>query len=311
MNMKVAGLFGLSVLSAALLFQMNLADVEDGPRLVFPELEEQLSGVTSIKVTNPNGNSASIVKQQGSWVLEEKSGYDVDFSKLSRFLVNFSELRVVEEKTSISSNHSRLGVAENEPGAATSVIIFPGEYSLLVGNEAPSQGSFVRYADDAQVYLTNKPVAASADWIDWVDPVVINIEPANVREVTIATRSAQFLLANRNEASGEFELLGIPAGRELKHATVADNLPRLLVNVRMLDVEPYNPVIFDDPSNTRFVLLSSETIIVETIIVDGRFMMHIDRKNLADWQFEISELTYNELNKKMESMLKAMEAGVE
>jgi hypothetical protein len=204
-----------------------------------------------------------------------------------------------------------LGVAENDPGAGTSVIISPGEYSLLVGNEAPSQGSFVRYADDAQVYLTNKPVAASADWIAWIDPVVINIEPANVREVTIATRSAQFLLANRNEASGEFELLGIPTGRELKHATVADSLTRLLVNVRMLDVEPYNPVIFDGPSNTRFVLLSSETIIVGTIIVAGRFMMHIDRKNLADWQFEISELTYNELNKNMEAMLKALEADVE
>jgi hypothetical protein len=311
MDMKVAGLFGLAVLSTALLFQINLADVEDGPRLVFPGLKEQLSGLTSIKVTNPNGNSASIVKQHDSWVLEEKSGYNVDFSRLSRFLVNFSELRIVEEKTSISSNHSRLGVAVNEPGAATSVIISPGEYSLLVGNEAPSQGSFVRYADDAQVYLTNKPVAASADWIAWVDPVVINIAPANVREVTIATRSAQFLLANRAEASGEFELLGIPTGRELKHATVADSLTRLLVNVRMLDVESYNPVIFNDPSNTRLVLLTGETIIVRSIILGDRFMMHIDRKNLADWQFEISELTYSELNKNMESMLKAMEADVE
>lgn len=311
MDMKVAGLFGLAVLSTALLFQINLADVEDGPRLVFPGLKEQLSGLTSIKVTNPNGNSASIVKQHDSWVLEEKSGYNVDFSRLSRFLVNFSELRIVEEKTSISSNHSRLGVAVNEPGAATSVIISPGEYSLLVGNEAPSQGSFVRYADDAQVYLTNKPVAASADWIAWVDPVVINIAPANVREVTIATRSAQFLLANRAEASGEFELLGIPTGRELKHATVADSLTRLLVNVRMLDVESYNPVIFNDPSNTRLVLLTGETIIVRSIILGDRFMMHIDRKNLADWQFEISELTYSELNKNMESVLKAMEADVE
>ncbi|MDG1233918.1 MAG: DUF4340 domain-containing protein [Pseudomonadales bacterium] len=309
--MKVAGLFAMAVLSIALLFQVDLADVEDGPRLVFPGLKEQLSGLTSIKVTDPNGNSASIIKQQDSWVLEEKSGYNVDFSKLSRFLVNFSELRIVEEKTSISTNHSRLGVAANNPGAATSVNISPGKYSLLVGKEAPSKGSFVRYADDAQVYLTNKPVAASADWLAWIDPVVINIEPANVREVTIAARSAQLLIADRAEASGEFELRGIPAGRELKYATVADSLTRLLVNVRMLDVEPYNPVIFDDPGNTRLVLLSGEIIIVRSIIVGDRFMMHIDRKNLADWQFEISENTYNELNQNMESMLKATEADVE
>ena len=309
--MKVAGLFAMAVLSIALLFQVDLADVEDGPRLVFPGLKEQLSGLTSIKVTDPNGNSASIIKQQDSWVLEEKSGYNVDFSKLSRFLVNFSELRIVEEKTSISTNHSRLGVAANNPGAATSVNISPGKYSLLVGKEAPSKGSFVRYADDAQVYLTNKPVAASADWLAWIDPVVINIEPANVREVTIAARSAQLLIADRAEASGEFELRGIPAGRELKYATVADSLTRLLVNVRMLDVEPYNPVIFDDPSNTRLVLLSGETIIVRSVIVGDRFMMHIDRKNLADWQFEISENTYNEFSKSMESMLKATEADVE
>jgi hypothetical protein len=311
MDMKVTGLFAMAVLSIALLFQINPGNVEESPRLVFPGLKEQLSELTGIKVTNPNGSSVTMVKQQDNWVLEEKSGYKVDFSKLSRFLVNFSELRVVEEKTSISTNHSRLGVAENDPGAGTRVIVSPGEYSLLVGNQAPSQGSFVRYADDTQVYLTNKPVAASTDWIEWIDPVVINIEPASVREVTIESSAAQLLFANRNEASGEFELREIPAGRELKYATVADSLARLLVNVRMLNVEPYDPVIFDDPSNTRLVLLSGETIIVKSVIVDGRFMMHIDRKNLADWQFEISESSYNELNKDMESMLKASEADVE
>jgi hypothetical protein len=311
MGMKVAGLFGVALLLIALLFKMDPYNAENGPRLVFPNLKEQLSGLTSIKVTNSDGNSVSILKQDGRWVLEGKSGYDVDFSKLSNFLVHFSEHRIVEEKTSIPSNHSRLGVARNDPGAGASVILMPGEYSLLVGNDAPSQGSFVRYAGESQVYLTNKPVEASADWLKWIDPVVINIEPANVREVKIATRPAQFLLANRNEASGEFELLGIPAGRDLKHATVVDSLSRLLVNVRMLDVEPYNPLIFHDPSITQFVLLSGETIIVGTIIVSGRFMMHIDRKNLADWQFEISEFTYNELNKNMEAMLKTTEADIE
>jgi hypothetical protein len=311
MVIKVAGLFGMVVLTAALLFKMAPDNAEDGPRLVFPNLKEQLSGLTSIKVINSDGNSVSILKQDGRWVLEEKSGYDVDFSKLSRFLGHFSEHRIVEEKTSIPSNHSRLGVAVNDPGAGASVIIMPGEYFLFVGNEAPSQGSFVRYAGDSQVYLTKEPVEASADWLEWIDPVVINIEPANVREVKIATESAELLLANRNESSGEFELLGIPAGRELKHATAADSLTRLLVNVRMLDVEPYNPLIFQDPSITRFVLLNGEAIVVGTIIVSGRFMMHVERKSLADWQFEISEFTYNELNKNMEAMLKTAEADIE
>ena len=311
MGMKVAGLFGMALLSIALLFKMDPDNTEDGTRLLFPNLKEQLSGLTSIKVTKSDGNSVSILKQDGRWVLQEKSGYEVDFSKLSRFLVQFSEHRIVEEKTSIPSNYARLGVAGNDPGAGGSVILMPGEYSLLVGNEGPSRGSFVRYRGDSQVYLTNKPVEASADWLEWIDPVVINIEPANVSEVKIATAPAELLLANRNLASGEFELLGIPAGRELKHATVADSLTRLLVNVRMLDVESYNPLIFQDPSITRFVLLNGETIVVGTIIVSGRFMMHLDRKSLADWQFEISEFTYNELNKNMEAMLKTKEPDIE
>lgn len=311
MKMQVAGLFSVAVLSIALLFQVNPANVEAGPRLVFPALKEQLSEVKSIEVMRPNGDSVAIVKQQGVWVLEEKSAYNVDFSKLSSFLMNFSQLKIVEEKTSNLSNHPRLGVAENDPGAGTSVIISPGEYSLLVGYEAPSQGSFVRYADDPQVYLTNKPVQVSADWIDWIDPVVINVAPADLKEVSIGAQSEPLMLANRSDASGEFELQGIPKGRELKHMTVADSLTRLLVNVRMLDVEPYNPAIFQAPSITRFVLVSRETIVVETIKTNGRFMMHLDRKNLADWQFEISEFTYNELNKSMEAMLKTTEVDVE
>lgn len=311
MDRKIAGLFGVAVLLAAALYQMNPANVEEAPRLVFPALKEQLSDLTSIKVINPNGDSISIVKAQDGWTLEEKSGYSVEFSKLSGFLGNMSALKIVEEKTSMASNHARLGVAENDPGAGTRVIISPGDHSLFVGNDAPSQGSFVRYKDDAQVYLTNKRIEVPSGWIDWIDPVVINVEPANIREVTIATRSAQFLSANRAEESGEFELRGIPSGRELSYATVADGLSRLLVNVRMQDVEPYNPVIFDDPSNVRIVLDSGETVVVETVIVDGRFWMHIDRKNLAGWQFELSELAYKEFNKGMEDMLKPVEADVE
>jgi len=311
MNMKLVGLFGIAVLLVALLFQMNPANDENTPRLVFPGLKEQLAGLTSINVASPAGDSVSVVKQQDHWVLAGKSGYKVDFSRLSGILVNLSELKIVEEKTAVSSNHARLGVAQSGSGAGTSITIFPGEHSLLVGNEAASRGSFVRYPDDPQVYLTNEWVEASADWLDWVDPVVINIEPSNIQEVSIATRSAQFLLGNRNEASGEFELLGVPEGRELKYSTVADSLTRLLVNIRMLDVEPYNPSIFDDPSNTRFVLNSGETVVVGAIIVDGRFWMHINRETLADWQFEISELTYKELTKEMEDMLQPPEADVE
>jgi hypothetical protein len=311
MGIKVVVLSGIAVLLTALLFKINTGNVEGERRLVFPELKEQLSGLTSVKITNYNGGKASILKQEGRWVLEEKSGYDVDFSKLSRFLLNISEQKILEEKTSLSSNHPRLGVSVKGPGAASRVILMPGEYSLLVGNDAPSQGSFVRYADEAQVYLTDKPLNASVNWLDWIDAVVINIEPANVSRVRIETRPVQVLAANRDEVSGEFELLGIPAGRELKYATVADSLTRLLVNVRMLNVEHYNPSIFNDPSSALFLLLSGETILVRTIIVSGRFMMHIDRKNLAEWQFEISEFTYKELNKKMEVMLKTAEAGIE
>ncbi len=321
MDMKVIGLFSVAVMLTAVMFQMKPANVEGGMGLVFPGLKEQLSDVAGITVMNPSGNSVSIVKGQDGWVLEEKSRYKVDFSMLLGFLVNLSELKIVEEKTSISANHSRLGVAENGPGAGISVTVSPGEHSLLIGNEAPSLGSFVRYVNDPQVYLTNKRVEVSSDWIDWIDPVVINIEPGNIRAVTVATRSAQLLSANRAAESGEFELLGIPAGRELKYATVADSLGRLLINVRIQDVEPYNPLLFDDPSNTRFVLNSGEIIVVATVNVAGRFWMHIERessnreyldsespdwKNKADWQFEISELTYNELNKSMAEMLKPL-----
>ena len=312
MDKKIAGLFGVAVLLTAVLFQMNSARIEADPQLVFPGLKERLSGLTSIKVQDPNGNGVSVVKVQDGWVLEGKSRYKVSFSKLSRFLMDFSELKIVEEKTAIPSNHARLGVAGNGPGAGTRLILSPGEQSLLVGNDAPSLGSFVRYEDDAQVYLTNKRVDASSDWIDWVDPVVINIEPANIQEVTISTRSAQFLSANRTEESGEFALQGVPSGRALKYATVADSLSRMLVNVRMQDVAPYNPVMFDDPSNTRFVLNSGETVRVGTVSVDDKFWMHIDRKDLADWQFEISELNYKELNKGMEDMLAPIvEADIE
>ena len=311
MRLQIIGLFGLALIMAGLLFQSNSESQKSGPRLVFPNLKAQLASLETVEIINLNGERVSIVKKESGWVLKNKHEYRADFSKLSEFLINLSALKIVEEKTRISANHKKLGLGESGTGAATKVSMIPGENSILIGNQASSIGSFVRYESEPQVFLTDDSIDVSTDWMDWVDPVVINIPMDVVKNVVIESASGAVFSGFKNEESGVFELLAIPEGRELKYPTVADSMTRLLVNIRMLDLEPYNSKTFTDSSSVRFGLASEETIAVRSIASGGKFMMHIDRADLSDWQFEISELTYNELNNDVEAMLKPLDGDLE
>ena len=311
MRFQILGLCGLALIMLGLLFQSNFESQKSESRLVFPNLKAQLAGLETVEIINLNEERVSIVKKESGWVLENKHEYRADFSTLSEFLINLSVLKIVEEKTRISANHKKLGLAERGTGAAIRVSMMPGENSILIGNQASSIGSFVRYENEPQVFLTDDSIDVSTEWIDWVDPVVINIPMDVVNTVEIESASGAIFSGVKNEESGVFELLAMPQGRELKYPTVVDSMARLLVNIRMLDLEPYNSITFTDSSSVRFGLGSEETIVVRSIAFGGEFMMHIDRSDLSDWQFKISELTFKELNKDVEAMLKPLDSDVE
>ena len=116
----------------------------------------------------------------------------------------------------------------------------------------------------------------------------------------IRTRDS-LLKAVRDEKTGKMIIEDIPEGAELRYDTVADSLARIFINLRFDDVEPYRADFFREPGETSVTTSSGESRTIRSEDIDGTYWAQLDQ----DWQYKVSEFTYNELNKSMQDMLKA------
>jgi len=296
----------LAVVATGLLLQ---GPEQGGPnqdeRLVLPGLD--LDAVSGLELGRGEERVSLVLGEKG-WQVEQRAGYPADFENLSAFLLQLSKLKIAERKTGKPENHDRLGVADTGEGAGTSVTLIPGGQQLIVGAASSTgRGSYFRYAGDPQVYLADSSLDVEMDVLTWLDPVIINVDAGNVREVSIATQTAGYLSAAWDEESAALRVVNVPADRELRYESIGDSLGRLLVNVRLLDVEPYQDGFFIDPTVTRLTLENGEMIEVQTVQSGEEYWLHLNHDDKDAWQYRISQFSYRDLNKTMEDMLQTAE----
>jgi hypothetical protein len=162
---------------------------------VLPQLATQFGDVT--RVTLRHGAAApqvTLQRQAGGWTLDQRDGYPADSAKLRRLLVALAELRVAEEKTADPANYATLGVDDpGPPGASgTEVTITTGttSRSLIIGKPAAG-GNFVRDPHAARSVLAIPGTTPDGEPRDWIDPQLLDIRPAGIREVSIAPPHGQ------------------------------------------------------------------------------------------------------------------------
>ena len=307
MNAKVTGLAAIAIMSTLLLLQYGWN--EPGPQeadLLLPELAAQLDAVNRVEISDPEAGWVVSAERDGSeWRVPEKSGYAADFETLSRLLRGLAELKIAERKTARPENHAQLGVASEGEGAGIRVQIEAGEtFALVIGQTSVSRGAFVRRPGEDQVYLADETVNVPDSAMALVDPVIINVESASVSAVEVRS-GASVIMAEREEASGDIKVTNLPAGSELKYATVADSLTRLLINLRMTDVVPYDETLFTEAGTLTVATSGGDEYTVRSVSRDDGYWVHLDNK--PDWQFKVSEYNFNQLNKKLDELLKEEE----
>ncbi|MBO6556441.1 MAG: DUF4340 domain-containing protein [Pseudomonadales bacterium] len=302
-NQKLVGLILLAIAVTVMMLQNPEDSSTRETEKALPDIE--LAEVTSLTLASRD-QTVTVTKGAGGWQVAEKHDYPADFTVLSGFLTQLSELTIAEGKTSKPENHSRLGVADSGDGEGVRITLQPGGQALVVGNELGGRGSFFRFAGEAQVYLSQQVLEMDLDPLAWIDPIVINIDSDSVRHVSIATANAGFLSASWDEESKALLINDIPEGEKLRYETIGDTLGRLLVNVRLLDVEPYMDGLFVDPTVTRMTRKNKGMIEAKTVQSGEEYWLHLSTEDA--WQYRINDSTYRDLNKTMDDVLQVPEA---
>ena len=234
----------------------------------------------------------------------EADGYPADIKKLSGFLRELSRLKVLERKTKREENHSRLGVSESSDSPARLLTLSPGNFALIIGKDTGENSSFVKVKGDPQVFLTENIFDFEAGVNFWIDPVIVDIDPAQIRRIDISGNQRESLSISRDGDSGEFVLTEQPADSKLRYETILDGMARMLVNLRLIGVEKQTEVVLKNATETRFLLDSGEALRIKTQRIDGRHLLRLasDEKK-RKWLYEISESSFQDLNKEMEDLL--------
>lgn len=252
-------------------------------RSLVPGLDSRVNDVTWVRITK-GGNVpvATLVRGEEAWTVEEAKSYPADWARLKKLLFALSQAQVIELKTSNPDYYDRLGVKDISDPSSSAVLVEIGEGDqatrLLLG--APAQGregQYVRFPDQEQALLINRPVEVSAQAADWLLRDVVDLAEAEVVDVTITHPDGDAIHLSRVSADvPDFTLDKIPKGREVESSWAVNALAGSLAAVLLEDVTRADQLDWSKSTHVRVLTADGIEARAEVVTVDGKSWLKLE-----------------------------------
>jgi hypothetical protein len=247
MSKRTVAILGaaLVVLLALVIFgQRGSAPVSSGSAFM-PDLKDALGDISRVTVVKANGETvATLEKGTDNWVVADKHGYVANAAKLRQALTALAEAHILEQKTANPELYARLGVEDVTAANAAGVSIAltaPGRElpTIILGNAEGSKFRYARRAGEAQSYLIDRNPDVPRAAAQWLDSLIVDVRGDRIREVTVTHDDGEVLhLSKASPELANFEVAGVPEGRELSYPGVANVVGNALRELNLEDVEP-------------------------------------------------------------------------
>lgn len=247
--------------------------IAEGLPLALPELSAQLESVQALSVRKQTGELlVRAERADGDWRVMNRDGYPADRKRIRDLLTGLAEARLQEAKTANPEWYERLGVQdvpdrfeeskaepeekpdphdfstkEKDGPRLVSVTLQDGsELSLIVGERAEGwKAHYARVPGDAQSWVLDREIAISMDTLAWMDARVIDVDLERISKVTHRTPDGEVLEISKQQPGQEnFDVAGIPAGRELRYPAIPEVVADVIDNLRMEDVRALGKFVF-------------------------------------------------------------------
>lgn len=324
--MKRSWIWGMGV---AILVMLAIVTLSNNPRgnqdeqvgqSVLPGLKANLSLAEKVLLDGKDSDT-TLQLTDDKWLVMERFQFEADVTKLTGLLRSLAESKLQERKTSKPENFGRLGLEEGTDDAVVLEIHAGGNtYSILVGNSDPKRkGQYIRLYDDGnsassvesgraglsnQVWFIDTKIDVPSDPGSWLATQILDIEAQKVIGIELTDGDA-VLKVSRVDDELKIEDLDVKA--ELRYPTVVDTLGRALVNVRMQDVVPATQVDFTVAKQAIFKLEDAPEIKLEVVQDDGKYWLRLIDHEKSDWAFEVHQIVFGNLTKRLEDFLKETE----
>lgn len=250
--------------------------------LMFPDLVDDVNELATIKVAHKDGVFTLNSTGEG-WVFAERDNYPVQDDKIGELLIKLTRMDKVEPKTELPERYDRLDLVtpdEKEDTRAKIVTLLDSDgdeiAGLVVGKRkftlgTDEGGTYVKELDDAQTWLVTGELNPGARARDWLVRDVSDIKDDDIARITITHADGEVVSVYKSSPEDANYLVeNIPADRELRRDTIANDTGRVLSNLLLDDVAKAESVAFPEDQTIRAVFEGFEGFTVSVdLIEDG------------------------------------------
>ncbi len=223
---------------------------------VLPEIGKRIDDVGRIALVHA-GVKTTLVRQGPGWVVEEKSDYPANNTKVNQALLGLAGITYVEMKTRTPALYPRLEVedADKKNAKSTLVTVADAKGSLLgeviVGKRRVDQlgggndGVYVRKPGGAQSWLARGTLDLAGDTAQWLDQKLLDLPAAKVKDAVLTQADGAKLAFARAKPADPFALaVPVPAGKKVKGDGPFDDPAGALAGLELTDVQPAKDFAF-------------------------------------------------------------------
>ena len=261
--MSPRGIVVLLIALAALALLVALGHRSGSPESVqgsalIPGLDKSLNDIERVTLVKANGETvATLERRPDTWFVTEKS-YPADVAKLRQSLRALAQARILEGKTANPELYGRLGVADVAAADATGVavtLVAQGKdlATLIIGDAQGAKYRYVRRTGEAQSFLIDRNPDFPHNASQWLAATIIDVRGERVQQVTIKHPDGETIVISKpDRAAMNFDVAGVPKGRELLYPGVANVIGNSLRELNLEDVEPAGDAAVEKPVHVEF-----------------------------------------------------------
>jgi hypothetical protein len=254
---------------------------------LFPGLEAKVNDVAKLEIVKGE-DRVTIQRADNNWQIVEKDNYPADFSKIKEVVMKVAGFTTIEAKTKIPDNYGKLNVEDPTLEDAKSILVSIKDNadnelaSVIVGRmEAGSfatvgqDKTYVRKANDDQVWLVKGGLVVDEQASDWVAEEILNIASSRVKKVEITHNDGEkVILQKEKPGAGDFVIANLPQDKEVRSQSALTQVARAMETLRMLDVEKAEGFEFPEDKTTTTELQTFDGLVItaKTVKQAGNYL---------------------------------------
>jgi len=267
------------------------------------------SPITSIELSQGDAGVFLALSDSG-WRIshnEQLEGYQVNPVKVVGLIRFIRSAKIIEKKTARQEKLQSLGLSlqPDNSDVSTPVLLSVSSASVnervLIGNRAQSgQGTYMRFPEKSQAWLVSGEVDLPVDVLEWLTPVFINIDRADIARVKFVSPTGAEVIVSASDKTESAVIENMPEGATLAYGSIADSALASLINLRLLDVRRADQISWQDSAQADFDLVSGASILVRCVEQNGKYWVHVNRDGISDhWGYAVDEYRFSQLTKEM------------